>query len=96
MEAYLDVERHVRWYPGCVAARLIRRDGPGRLILYHRIDNPWPVQDRDYAFAIDTAATEEPGGKVARYKDVQGPGPGNGRMRADAEARRVLEVRAGT
>ena len=30
------------------------------------------MQDRDYAIAIDTAATEEPGGKVARYKDVQG------------------------
>jgi ribosome-associated toxin RatA of RatAB toxin-antitoxin module len=75
MEVYLDVERHMRWYPGCIAARVVRRDAAGGLLLYHRIDNPWPVKDRDYALAIDTGAAEEPGGKVARYRDVPGAVP---------------------
>jgi hypothetical protein len=75
LRTYLDVERHTAWYPGCIAARLVRRDSGGRLIFYHRIDNPWPVQDRDYAFAVDTAGTDEQGGMVARYQDVAGQIP---------------------
>src|SRR5688572_5341453 len=70
MEVYLDGEGHVRWYPACVRSRLVRRTPEGSPVFYHRIDNPWPVQDRDYAFAIDTASAEEPGGKVARYRLV--------------------------
>lgn len=72
LRTYLEVERHTAWYPGCVAARAIRREGDGRIVFYHRIDNPWPIQDRDYAFAVDTAATDEPGGMRARYADVGG------------------------
>jgi len=72
LRTYLDVERHTIWYPGCVEARPIRRDGAGHMIFYHRIANPWPFKDRDYAFAVDTAGTEEPGGMMARYQNVDG------------------------
>jgi hypothetical protein len=57
-----DVARHPEWMQNCVDAKLIKRIGDDRAIVYNRTGTPWPVWDRDVV--LDTQFSSSEDGKV--------------------------------
>lgn len=56
-----DVDRAVEWTAHCVEMRQVRRLSTREMLVYARMDAPWPVHDRDVIVHIsvqDAAASE--------------------------------------
>jgi hypothetical protein len=43
----LDWKRHTEWMFACAESTLLKQLQPDHMIMYNRIDVPWPVWDRD-------------------------------------------------
>lgn len=53
-------EKIAEWFHNCKSSRLIRQDSADRKILYFELEMPWPVSNRDAAYARER--TLEAGG----------------------------------
>lgn len=42
-----DTPRHCDWQANCTVSRVIKQVNEFERFLYHRVDSPWPVSDRD-------------------------------------------------
>ncbi len=45
-----DAPRHCEWQASCKVMRIVKRYDEFNRVLYHRLDSPWPVSDRDVVF----------------------------------------------
>ena len=45
-----DAPRHCEWQASCKVMRVVKHYDEFNRVLYHRLDSPWPVNDRDVVF----------------------------------------------
>jgi hypothetical protein len=91
---YLDGENHPKWYPACVAAKVVKKTSDSELQVYHKINNPWPVKDRDYVIAVkSTRDGGTGGGNPDRIQGCKGEYHRGRRVRPHEEDPGILEVR---
>jgi len=45
-----DAPRHCEWQANCMVMKVVKRYDEFTRVLYHRLDSPWPVSDRDVVF----------------------------------------------
>ena len=45
-----DTKRHCEWQANCKVMRVVRNYDAFNRLIYHRLDSPWPVSDRDVVF----------------------------------------------
>src|SRR3989339_896724 len=55
-----DVERYTEWMYKTIEAKLLKKMSSHRLIIYNRLDAPWPFQDRDVVVDVE-AKVVDPG-----------------------------------
>lgn len=70
LSVYLDGNNHFRWYPACLTSKVVRKVNDSDVQVYHHIDNPWPVQDRDYVIELKATRDASTGGALVNYKQV--------------------------
>lgn len=57
-----QVEHHTEWMHRCMASETIKRFDDEHIMIYNRVDVPWPVWDRDVI--LDTQFKAESGGRL--------------------------------
>ena len=45
-----DATQHCEWQASCMVMKVVKRYDEFNRVLYHRLDSPWPVSDRDVVF----------------------------------------------
>lgn len=65
-----QVEHHTEWMHRCSASETIQRFDDEHVVIYNRVDVPWPVWDRDAI--LDTQFTAQSGGRlvVLTFKNI--------------------------
>ncbi len=65
-----QVEHHTEWMHRCAASQTIQRFDDEHVIIYNRVDVPWPVWDRDAI--LDTQFSAQSGGRlvVLTFKNI--------------------------
>lgn len=75
-----DVSRRKEWLPDVTLSRILEGDIESRVVIYERINMPWPVKNRDCV--VESVITKDfnRGEVVVTYKQVTHkevpPGPG--------------------
>jgi ribosome-associated toxin RatA of RatAB toxin-antitoxin module len=77
VSVYLDGQNHSKWYPACKSSKIVKKVNDSDVQVYHHIDNPWPVQDRDYVIELKVSRDPVTRETVVDYQDVKGPIPGD-------------------
>jgi hypothetical protein len=62
VEELKQVEHHTEWMHRCSASETIQRFNDTHVVIYNRVDVPWPVWDRDVI--LDTNFSAESGGRM--------------------------------
>jgi START domain len=75
VEIQFDVAGQTRWVPLCNSARLVKKVSDSQFQLYRKIDNPWPVADRDYVVDVELQMNQETGAAQVEYQEVLGVVP---------------------
>jgi hypothetical protein len=57
-----QVEHHTEWMYRCSESAIIQHVSDDHLVIYNRVDVPWPIKDRDVI--LDTTFHEESGGRL--------------------------------
>ncbi len=70
-----DAPRHCEWQASCKVMRIIKKYNEFDRLMYHRLDSPWPVSDRDMVFK--GSVTVDPVRKIVRspFRAVRGHVP---------------------
>jgi len=79
-----DAKRHCEWQASCKVMRVVRHFDEFNRLLYHRLDSPWPVSDRDVVFKAGVTVDWKRKVVWSRFRAVRGPvkpKPGVVRMR---------------
>lgn len=71
LAVYLDPAKATAWVPSCEKARLVERKGDSSESVYHMINNPWPISDRDYVLRSVVTRNPETGEAVIEFNDVK-------------------------
>jgi hypothetical protein len=62
VEELKQVEHHTEWMHRCSASETIQRFNDEHVVIYNRVDVPWPVWDRDVI--LDTQFNAQSGGRL--------------------------------
>jgi hypothetical protein len=77
VEVYEDPNKCVDWLPDCKASSLVKKESDSRYYSYTEVNNPWPIQNRDYVLQIDLAKNADTGEETINFKEVKDLVPEN-------------------
>ncbi len=66
-----DSSRHCEWQANCIVSKVVKSVGEFERYIYHRVDSPWPVSDRDVVVHGTVEANIEARTVVSRFRAVQ-------------------------
>ncbi len=66
-----DSPRHCEWQANCMVSKVVKSVGEFERYLYHRVDSPWPVSDRDVVVHGTVEANIEARTVISRFRAVQ-------------------------
>ncbi|MBD3636662.1 MAG: hypothetical protein HUJ25_04915 [Crocinitomicaceae bacterium] len=71
----LNITDYVNWFPDCLESDIVSRESLNELVVYYRIDCPWPTQDRDAVVEMCIERQDEIDVTTIWFKDKTGIKP---------------------
>jgi len=72
-EVQMDPVRMSQWFGDCLEQKILKRLGKNKKVIYHVVNAPWPVDDRDAIATVTTKPDWEKGVVVQEVRSIRPP-----------------------